>query len=338
MTPPIAPVLVKLAAEIGRLSEAVAKPVDVAALCITDREGLLPLDPPTTVSPNRACQLIRTADDWIALNLAREEDAELLPAWLEADVGPDVWSSVAGLVRGRGAADLIERAALLGLPAARAGEVRWEGLEAPTVALGAPQRRRERLRVVDLSALWAGPMCGAVLAAAAAQVVKVESPRRPDPTRTTAPVFFERLNGAKQALTLDLGTRDGQARLRDEVLGADILVTSARPRAFASLGLEPAEVFAANPGLTWVAITGYGWTGEAAMRVAFGDDAAAAGGLLGRTVEGEPRFLGDALSDPVTGLMAAKGALAALAAGGGVLVDAAMARCAAGAAHALGLA
>ncbi len=91
-------------------------------------------------------------------------------------------------------------------------------------------------------------------------------------------------------------------------------------------------MFAANPSLVWVAITGYGWTGEAGGRVGFGDDTAAAGGLVRWTARGEPRFAGDALSDPVTGLAAALGALQGLAGGGGVLVDAAMANAAAGAA------
>jgi hypothetical protein len=73
------------------------------------------------------------------------------------------------------------------------------------------------------------------------------------------------------------------------------------------------------------------------MRVAFGDDAAAAGGLVRWTSRGAPRFLGDALADPVTGLMAARGALEGLIAGGGVLVDVALARCASGAAEACAL-
>ena len=98
-----------------------------------------------------------------------------------------------------------------------------------------------------------------------------------------------------------------------------------RPRAFAGLGLSPDEVFKTNPALTWLAITGYGWSGEAAARVAFGDDAAAAGGLVRWTRNGAPGFLGDALADPVTGLAAAIGALSGLASGGGVLVDVSLA-------------
>jgi len=160
----------------------------------------------------------------------------------------------------------------------------------------------------------------------------VESERRPDPTRTSTPEFFRRLNGRKSELQLDFAASAGRARLAKEIAGADVLITSARPRAFVGLGLEPDAVFAANPALVWIAITGYGWTGAAGERVAFGDDAAAAGGLVGWTVDGEPRFLGDALADPVTGLAAVIGALSALESGGGVIVDVAMARCAAAAA------
>src|SRR6185437_6907129 len=157
------------------------------------------------------------------------------------------------------------------------------------------------------------------------------------PTRDSMPEFFRRLNGQKGELQLDFGAAADRARLRDAFAAANVVITSARPRAFAGLGLEPAAVFAANPSLVWVAITGYGWTGEAGQRVGFGDDTAAAGGLVRWTAKDEPRFAGDALSDPVTGLAAALGALQGLAAGGGVLVDAAMARAAAATAALAGM-
>jgi hypothetical protein len=66
--------------------------------------------------------------------------------------------------------------------------------------------------------------------------------------------------------------------------------------------------------------------------VAFGDDAAVAGGLVGWSADGAPHFLGDALSDPVTGMAAALGALRALQGGAGGVVDAGMAPTAAWAA------
>jgi hypothetical protein len=328
----IAPALERLQDEIAEGSAAIGRRVDVAALRITDRAGELALAEPGLVSPNGACRLVRAADGWIAVNLAREEDGELVPAWLGCDIGGEPWDLIATQAPAHRCADLIEGATLLGLPVGRVGELSGDRLEASTIALGEPAAPRAPLRVVDLSALWAGPLCGAVLAAAGAAVTKVESLRRPDPTRTSTPGFFQRLNGAKAELALDLASPDGQAQLRALIAEAGVLITSVRPRGLASLGLSTQAVFAANPGLTWVAVTGYGWPDPAGRRVAFGDDAAAAGGLVRWTAEGEPRFLGDALSDPVTGLAAASGALRAVAAGGGVMVDAALARCAAGAA------
>jgi crotonobetainyl-CoA:carnitine CoA-transferase CaiB-like acyl-CoA transferase len=330
----IAPALAQLTADIGRLSAELGRRVDVAALGATDRRGQLKLHAPGRFSANRACGLFRAADGWIAVNLARDEDRELIPAWLGSDLDEDPRAALAREARRRTAADLIDGATLLGLPAGQVGEARADGLSPPALRMGAPARTRRSgaLRAVDLSALWAGPLCGAVLAAMGAEVTKIESVGRPDPTRVSMPDFFRRLNGRKTELRLDFASADDRARIRDAFLAADVVITSARPRAFAGLGLEPAEVFAANPSLVWVAITGYGWTGAAGARVGFGDDTAAAGGLLRWTAKGEPRFAGDALSDPVTGLAAALGALQGVAAGGGALIDAAMARCAAAAA------
>ena len=306
--------------------------VDVEGLGILDREGQLALNRPGQVSPNGACRLFRAADGWMVANLGREEDRALIPAWFQCETEADPWKVIAGRARLHTRADLVAQAVLLGLPAAAVGEVRADDLDPSLLSYGAGVTARARLNVVDLSALWAGPMCGAILAAMGATVSKIESTRRPDPTRGSTPEFFRRLNSAKRCIGLDLGSEAGQAALRDAISRTDVLITSARPRAFAGLGLDPDLIFGLNPGLVWVAITGYGWTGDAGVRVAFGDDGAVAGGLVRWTAGGAPRFLGDALADPVTGLVGALGALRGLEAGGGVLVDVSLARSAAGAA------
>ena len=100
---------------------------------------------------------------------------------------------------------------------------------------------------------------------------------------------------------------------------------ASRPRALAQLGLDANDIVAANAGpQVWVSITGYGRTGEGANRVAFGDDAAAAGGLVVWTDDG-PLFCADAIADPLTGLTAAGACVDALRAGGRTLLDVSMA-------------
>jgi crotonobetainyl-CoA:carnitine CoA-transferase CaiB-like acyl-CoA transferase len=96
---------------------------------------------------------------------------------------------------------------------------------------------------------------------------------------------------------------------------ADVVITSARPRVWEHLGVPPLQG-------TWVRITGYGGTGPWRERVAFGDDAAVAGGLV--EPGDPPAFVGDAIADPLTGIVAAGAALAGLAGGGGLVVDVAM--------------
>lgn len=332
---PIAAVLAEAREEIATLTRGLGRRVDIASLGVTDRTGELPLGPPgRLVSPNGACRLFRAADGWMALNLAREEDKGLVAAWLECEPAADPWRLVAAQAAQWSSDDLRERARLLGLPACRVGEVRDVDREPPS---GNPDRAgrsaRARPRVIDLSVLWAGPLCGCILAAMGADVLRIDSARRPDPSRISTPGFFDRLNGAKRELRLDLASAGGQAWLRDLVLDADVVITSARRRGLASIGLDPETILAARPGLIWVAVTGYGLADD---RVAFGDDAAAAGGLVGWTPAGQPGFLGDALADPVTGLAAAAGALRALESGGGVLLDCAMARQSAAAAATCG--
>lgn len=111
-------------------------------------------------------------------------------------------------------------------------------------------------------------------------ITEVESFTRPDATRVASPEMFDRLNGEKMHRGIDLSQSNDIEWLGNTMAGADVVVTSARPGAFEQLGLSPEQIFSRNPGLIWVAISGYGWLGEQADRVAFGDDAAAAGGLL----------------------------------------------------------
>jgi len=123
---------------------------------------------------------------------------------------------------------------------------------------------------------------------------------------------------------VDLATAAGRAALHREVAGADVVVTSSRPRALGQLGLDPATVLREGRPRIWLSVTGYGSGPGSVDRVAFGDDAAAAGGLVAVDDRG-PCFCADAVADPVTGLAAAAAVLAALLRGGDHLLVASMA-------------
>jgi crotonobetainyl-CoA:carnitine CoA-transferase CaiB-like acyl-CoA transferase len=328
----VAEAIAGFAAEIAHTSAELGRRVIIDGGQVADRRPFLDLGRPGLRSPNGSCRMVRTADGWIAVNLPRESDVDLVPAWLGREIADDPWSDITKAARQTPWRDLVATARLLGLPVAGVGEVVADSPEAPLHRMGSPgsPRPASQMQVLDLSAMWAGPLCGSILAAVGMAATKVESRIRPDALREASSLFFERLNGAKNHLVLDFADPADLARLGDMLAAADVAITSARPRAFEQLGLSPKGLFARNPRLTWVAISGYGWRGDGADRVAFGDDAAAAGGLVRRTAGGAPRFLGDALADPLTGLAAAAGALKALQHGGGFLVDAALAITAAG--------
>ena len=268
------------------------------------------------------------------MSLARPSDREAVPAWLAlaraaaSEASPDRsgdaaggWPELAASVgRLRGSA-LAEAAALIGLPVGVLGERSPDSCHGVrSTSFGSAATRRP-LRVVDLSSLWAGPLCAAILGAAGAQVTKVEASGRPDGARRGSPELFGRLNGDKALVSLDLAAPGGRLALAELVARADVVVESSRPRALEQLGIVAATERAGADGPhVWVSITGHG---RSSPRVAFGDDAAVAGGLVVAT-PGGPRFCGDAAADPLAGLTAAAAALEALAAGERVLVDVAL--------------
>jgi crotonobetainyl-CoA:carnitine CoA-transferase CaiB-like acyl-CoA transferase len=190
--------------------------------------------------------------------------------------------------------------------------------------------RLDELVVVDLSSMWAGPVCAQLLGGAGARVIKVESVKRPDGARDGVGAFFDWLHAGHQSVALDFDTEAGRGDLLRLVARADIVIESSRPRALRQLGIDAERVVRDGPGRTWVSITGYGRDHDDGEWVAFGDDAAVAGGLVAYDAEGAPVFCGDAIADPLTGLHAALAALTTIDAGGGAIIDIAMSAVAAG--------
>lgn len=316
----------QVGAEISdRVARLHGQPVHVDAQeMITGRAALLGFDPPTRISSGGASRLLAAADGWCALTLSRAEDLEAVPALLELPEVDDPWASLAAAAVERPVADFVARARLLDLPSATLGEVT---AAEPTATPHNPPSTRSipDLLVVDLSSMWAGPMCGRLLAAAGATVVKVETPARPDGTRSGDPRFFDWMNSEK----LSFSVRFDAAELEGLLRAADVVIEGSRPAALARRGLS-ADRVPARPGRVWLRISGYG-SGHPG-RVAFGDDAAVAGGLVNADERG-PLFCGDAIADPMTALSGTAAVLDALTRGGGMIVDVSMAAVAAGYAH-----
>ncbi|MFC7673935.1 CoA transferase [Mycolicibacterium sp. GCM10028919] len=292
-----------------------------AAEELVGRAALLGLTRRGATSAGGASRLLPAADGWWALTLSRPDDVDAVPALVESDDAPtDPWRAVRDWSFTRNVADVVERARLLDLPAAALGEA---VARPPTVRHAGPRsapRTAAGLVVVDLSSMWAGPSCGRLLLRAGATVVKVESRSRPDGSRGGPRPFFDWVNGGKLSYTADF---DDGARLRELLAIADVVIESSRPAALRRRGLGPDDV-AARDGRVWLSITGYADTG----RVAFGDDAAVAGGLVGQGADG-PVFCADAVADPLTGLHAALEVVGSLRRGGGETVHVVMSEIAA---------
>ncbi|MBL0123044.1 MAG: CoA transferase [Betaproteobacteria bacterium] len=304
-------------------SDSLRLPRSGAAL-LGERAAIAGLQRQGSASPGGSCRLLRCTDGWLALNLARTEDWTLLPAWLEIDIEAS-WDTVAAAAAERKSMPLVERGRLMGLalapadpPAVRSPA--WFKIHHAGAAV--VRHTATPPLVVDLSALWAGPLCAHLLLALGARVIKVESWERPDGARKGPQAFNDLLNAGKQSLALDFSSNADRAKLRELLLRADIVIEGSRPRALRQLGIVAEEMLAARPGLSWVSISGYGRGEPEANWAAYGDDAAVAAGLSSLLLEptGEALICGDAIADPLTGMHAALAAWASYRAGGGNLL------------------
>jgi crotonobetainyl-CoA:carnitine CoA-transferase CaiB-like acyl-CoA transferase len=189
--------------------------------------------------------------------------------------------------------------------------------------------------VLDFSRVLAGPFATMVLADLGAEVTKVERPGGGDETRSWGPpydergeaTYFQSVNRNKQSRVLDLGVEADLAEIRRLAAEADVIVENFRPGLMAGKGLGYETLAAANPGLVYCSITGFG-SGEGGAELPGYDLLIQAlGGLMSITgqPDGEPTKVGVALVDVLAGLFATVGILAALrhreASGAGQLVE-----------------
>ena len=187
------------------------------------------------------------------------------------------------------------------------------------------------LRVIDLSTVLAGPNCARYLADFGADVIKVERPDGGDSLRNMAwrdprdgeGLWWKLVNRNKRAIALDLKNLDDLGVLRGLLPEADVLVENFRPGTLERLGLGPAELLAINPRLVITRVTGFGQTGPYAGRPGFATIAEVMSGLsaISGLPGGQPLLPPIALTDEVTGVVAAFATMVALHSGVGQVVD-----------------
>jgi len=266
---------------------------------VVERAPLLGFRGWGSTSAGGSCQILETSDTPIALNLPRVDDIHSVPAWLDTSIEGNDWALIKEAVKERGSRELVDRGKLLGIPVSLIGETKPPS---PQLDLfGGETKFTGPPTVVDLSSMWAGPLCSWYLMRCGAHIVKIESVQRPDGTRKGSELFHRRLNEGKSIVALDFNDPQHIRQLHSLIREADIVIEGSRPRALEQLGVNAMEEV--SRGAIWCSITGHGRFSEP-QRVGFGDDAAAAANLLAE-VDGQLWFIGDAIADPITGALAA---------------------------------
>ncbi|MFF4208371.1 CaiB/BaiF CoA transferase family protein [Streptomyces sp. NPDC001796] len=189
------------------------------------------------------------------------------------------------------------------------------------------------LRVLDLATLFAGPLAATLLGDFGAEVIKVEHPARPDPSRGHGPtkhgvgLWWKLLGRNKRTMTLDLSKPGGRTTLLRLAATADVIVENFRPGTLEKWALGWDELSAVNSRLVLARVTAFGQFGPYAHRPGFGTLAEAMSGFAAITGEpdGPPTLPPFGLADSIAALATAYAVMTALAArertGTGQVVD-----------------
>ena len=120
------------------------------------------------------------------------------------------------------------------------------------------------VRVLDLSRVLAGPLCGMVLADFGAEVIKIEHPKRGDDTRdwglrvgATETAYFNSMNRNKRSVTLDLQTAAGQALVRELAKQCDVVVQNFKYGGAEKIGIGYGQLKAIKPDIVYCSVSGY---------------------------------------------------------------------------------
>ncbi len=182
------------------------------------------------------------------------------------------------------------------------------------------------IRVADFSWVWAGPYCGLQLAHLGAEVIRVETAKRPCLSRSIHPYadnkiginragHYDQWNMSKLSLALDVATPQGAQVARDLVRHCDVVIENFTPGVMERLGLGYAALSAIRPELVMVSLTGYGQNGPYNKDMAYGGLIGAQSGLYTQTAYpgDKPREVGITYADPTAGVWGALFVMAALA-------------------------
>ena len=188
-----------------------------------------------------------------------------------------------------------------------------------------PRLPLEGVRIVDLTAFWAGPAATHLLAAFGADVVKVESIQRPDGIRYSGGMrkdlddwweygwVFHAMNTNKRSVTLDLGSEDGRRLFSDLVADADVVIENFSPRVMDHFGLTADALLAINPRLVVARMPAFGLDGPWRDRVGFAPTMEQIAGLAWVTgLADGPPIPPRGACDPLAGVHAAFAVTAAL--------------------------
>jgi formyl-CoA transferase len=188
------------------------------------------------------------------------------------------------------------------------------------------------LRVLDLSRVLAGPWAAQNLADLGAEVIKIERPGAGDDTRgwgppwlkdgqgkdTTESAYFASVNRNKKSVTLDISKPEGQAIARELAGKCQVLIENYKVGTLKRYGLAYEDLKAANPGLIYCSVTGFGQDGPFAPLPGYDFIFQGMGGLMSITGERDgqpgagPQKVGIAITDVLTGMYASVAILAAI--------------------------
>src|SRR5690625_156264 len=174
------------------------------------------------------------------------------------------------------------------------------------------------IRVVEQGTFITGPAAGMFLADLGADVIKVERPETGDPFRAFKgglySPHFQAYNRNKRSIALDnrIGQKDREI-FEKLIQSADVYIENFRPESAQRMGLDAATLHTVNPRLIHCSISGFGPDGPYEDRPSYDTVTQAISGYLHLLLNpGNPRVIGPAIADAVTGFYAAYGVLGAL--------------------------